>query len=452
MKVIFSGVTRKERLEILRKARAPSIFIDFSLVKTLSNNEIIKLRSDFAWLGLDFNLSHKFSRIKSLWTDAPSTKLVQTHGGIDQAQTYALKRLNEDVKAYKVWIDRTSLDFDAVVIPRIPVEHSFDWEELLKSQVSMFTLKSIEDLESLIPVHKYVAVDSKCIDEAGLSEIRRCSALLRSFSCHVHVWGRVNKETVLSGAFWSGSSSNWLSGGRYGNTYEYLGNIKMIQHHATKGRGKNTTRSKLKAKCALIGVDHAEFMGDKREVVDLWNAHQYTSFAYDSEKVTGYWSSREDNSLNTITTKELVRPRSIVEYSRTCNSCYVNNQCPFFEEDSSCRLPPTPKVSSPNDIQSLLNQVIQIQSDRVIFSAFAEKVQNAGINSEVSKELETLTKLMKDAREITSPIGSEEVMIRAKGSGIINKLFGGYGKSGGSTKPSMSEKIIDVSPIEDDDE
>ena len=100
----------------------------------------------------------------------------------------------------------------------------------------------------------------------------------------------------------------------------------------------------------------------------------------------------------------------------------------------------------------MLNQIIQIQGDRVLFSAFAEKVQNAGINPEVSRELETLTRLMKDAKEIVSPSGGDEVMIRAKGSGIINRLFGGYGKSGGSTKPSMSEKIIDVSPIEDDDE
>lgn len=82
----------------------------------------------------------------------------------------------------------------------------------------------------------------------------------------------------------------------------------------------------------------------------------------------------------------------------------------------------------------------------------SERVQNAGINPEVSKEMETLTKLMKDAKEITSVGGGDEVTIKAKGSGVISRLFGGYGRSGGGSKPSTSENIIDVSPLESDDD
>ena len=72
----------------------------------------------------------------------------------------------------------------------------------------------------------------------------------------------------------------------------------------------------------------------------------------------------------------------------------------------------------------------------------SEQIQNMGINPEVSKEMETLTKLIKDSKEIMSPGGGDEVLIKAKGSGVISRLFGGYGKTGGSSKPSTSERLL----------
>lgn len=452
MKTILSGVTRKDRLDILLSANVTSMFIDYSLAKRLKSEDLLALRDRVEYLGLDYNFTHKFSRVGSLWGDSPNAELIGWYKDVKSAQDHHLARFNDDVIAYAKWWASCVVEFDTVVIPRLPVEHPYDWGELLKSNCSMFTIRNLDDLESAITKYNYIGFESKVIDECGLSEIRAHIALLKSFSCKTHIWGSVNKETALSGTFWSASTSNWLSGGRYGNTYDYVGNLKLVQHHATKGRGKEKVRSSLKLKCESIDVDYDKFMSDDKQTVDLWNAHQFAKFAEDAEKLKGYWSPREETELVTTSTKSLATSSSVVGYSRNCNSCYVSAQCPLFEADSTCKLPPAPKVESPDDVKGLLNQIIQIQGERVLFSAFAEKVQNVGINPEVSKELETLTKLMKDAKEIVAPVGGDEVMIRAKGSGVINRLFGGYGKSGGSTKPSTSPRIIDVSPIGDDDE
>ena len=453
MKTIFSGVTRRERLSALLQVGAKSIFVDFSFAKSLSKEELDQLRDKVEFLGLEFDLTYKWSRIKSLWSGSPSVKLVEKHGGVEEAQLHLLSKIHADVVSYCEWAEEYQDNFDVVVVPWLPIEHQHKWEKLLKSICSklLVTIRSIDQLETLIPLYKYIGFDLTLLKEPPHSEIRRLNTLLRSFSCLTHVWGNVNKETVLEGAFWSASTSNWLSGSRYGNTYEYVGNLKIVQHHASKGKGKDSARAALKLKCDKLELDYDLLMKEDRNTVDMWSASQFVLFAKDSEKVNGYWSDKERKELVKVKT-ELVSSNEIVGYSRTCNSCYLSTQCPLFIENSNCRIPTTKPVTSPDDVQDLLNKIIQIQGDRVIFSAFAEKVQNVGINPEVSKELETLTKLMKDAKEIVAPVGSDELTIRAKGSGVINRLFGGYGKSGGSTKPSMSERIIDVSPIGDDDE
>ena len=87
-----------------------------------------------------------------------------------------------------------------------------------------------------------------------------------------------------------------------------------------------------------------------------------------------------------------------------------------------------------------------------MFAAFAEKAQNMGSNPDVAKEMEALTKIIKDTKEIFSA-GGDEVTIKAKGSGVISKIFGSYGRGGGGgSKPSQSENIIDISPLESDDD
>lgn len=451
MKILLSGISRRDRLELALEAGAKSLVLDYSLAKNLDQSELDSLRDDVDFLVLDYDLSGSWSRYKSLWLGEPTAKQLGRASTVSEAREAALDKLTNKVLEFSDFAESVGDVFDVVAIPSLPIEHDRGWSELLKSQVCMITAHRINDLEHLLATYPYVAFSSAIDLQDAKAQITPLIASLRSFGCRLHRWGGVDKETALTGLFWSGSSSNWITGSKYGNTYEYVGNLKLTLHHGSKGVGKRV-RSGLKAKCESLGIEHADLMADDKRAINLWNLYQWVRYSLDAEKLSGYWSERktETTSLVTSSTKTLATPVSAVGYSRSCNSCFLSSQCPLFEPDSDCRVPTTQKVDTPDDIQDLLNKVIQIQGDRVMFSAFAERVQNAGINPEVSKELETLTKLMKDAREITSPIGGDEVLIKAKGSGVISKLFGGYGRSGGGTKPSTSETIIDVSPLKDE--
>jgi hypothetical protein len=199
--------------------------------------------------------------------------------------------------------------------------------------------------------------------------------------------------------------------------------------------------------------------------VDDWNLSQFNALARDLSFVGGYWSEKTDITIKKESEKDvyslaqrenaetdLANYDAVSRYSRACNSCFLNAQCPAFRADSDCSIDTRPSLNGYNDYKSLLNKVIEIQSERVLFAAFAEKTQNAGLNPEVSQEIEKLTAVMKDAKTILSQNDESEVTIKAKGSSVISQIFGNYGRAGGGSKPSQSEAIIDISPMETEDE
>lgn len=447
MKVALSGVTRKERLDLLVESGTKNIVLDFCLAKTLDKKDLEKVCSQFDWVLLDYDLSSSWSRYKSLWMGNPSLTLLGKSKSVTEAKEKAIVKLTNKVQAYCDFALEFESLFSVVSIPYLPIPEELGWEKLLKTKVSMVTVRDLSELDTLVTRYSYVAF-TKDIDLPLLkAKISSLKASLRSFNCKTHMWGRADKETARTGLIWSSSTSNWLSGTKYGNTYEYVGNLKLNIHHS---KSKDIRRN-LKAKCLSLKLDHDLLLQDDRYTVNLWNLAQYQKFSSDCEKVIGYWTeSTKTTNIVKSEPKVLASTVDTERYLRSCNSCFLSSQCPLFEPDYECRVTTTTPVNTPDDIQSLLNKVIQIQSDRVVFSAFAERVQNAGIDPQVSKELQTLTKLMRDAREITSPVNNDEVLIKAKGSGVISRLFGSYGRTGGGSKPSTSEMIIDVSPLEDE--
>lgn len=451
MKILISGISRRERLDLALEAGINDLILDYSLAKTLDEDELWSVRNRVDSLVLDYDLSSSWSRYKKLWVGETPSASIGSAASITEAREIALDKLTQKVVEYNHFISKYPDLFDIHVVPHIPIRHERGWEKLLKTPTCMVTALDLEDLEGLIMSYPHVALSSGINLSEAKAHITPLIASLRSFPCKLHRWGGVDKETALTGLFWSASSSNWITGSKYGNTYEYVGNLKLTLHHGSKGAGKRV-RNGLKAKCESLGIEHQALLDDDKRAVNLWNLYQWRKYSEDSSKVKGYWSERRNQTTELVTEsiKTLASTPSAIGYSRSCNSCFLSSQCPLYEPDLDCRVTTVQSVSSPDDMQGLLNKVIQIQGDRVLFSAFAERVQNAGINPEVSKELETLTKLMKDAKEITSPVGSDEVFIKAKGSGVISKLFGGYGRSGGGSKPSTSENIIDISPIKDE--
>ena len=429
MQIYLSGVVRSDHLEVVSHLNHVGVVIDFSFKE---------MRGD----GLGDLLRHFKSR---------GMPLIATHSKASQ----------RDEEDYYALVRRHLDEFDLVHLNVGDVPNEFRPKSLVDAA-------SLEDVEALIGKVNCIGI-GKAIKVPDLkAKAAPLLPVLRAQGTTFHAWGKVDKEAVSSGLFSSASSPSWVSGSRYGNTYEYVGNLKMTTHHGSKGRGKSV-RLGFSAKCAKYGVDYDRLISDDLREVNLWNALQWDLYSKDASLVGGYWKSSGDVDVTDKKTKpiqvgmlghELALPQKRelashdagARYLRSCDSCFLSSSCPAYEPQSSCKISTRPKVDSPEDIQDLLNRIIEIQGERVMFAAFAEKAQNMGANPDVAKEMETLTKLVKDTKEIFST-GGDEVTIRAKGSGVISKIFGSYGRGGGGgSKPSQSENIIDVSPLERDDD
>ena len=472
MRLCLSGIQRKTHMDAIIGSGCKSFVVDYWAKGTRGFLEHEKLSREDTFIIVEFSLKRAWNTNKYAWgginaTEAQKKKLKkerEKYGGEREVRELALGRIDALVEEYFVWCDQNRERIDIVSLPYIPVDSGMRWESLLSKydlrEKGMLTITNLDELKLYIPKFRFLAISKEVKDKELRAQIAPLIPLLRVYKCLLHGWGRGDKESAVTGLFHSVSCGSWLANTRFGSTYQYVGSSKIIHHN--KGETRKQIRKQLKSQCLSLEIDYEKFLEGDPDTVNLWSALQWVAYAQDLSFVSGYWGKQEPANTSELTGKSdkngverapqktsLASGEAGVGYLRDCNSCYLSSQCPAFSQDANCSISTRPKVDTPEDLQDLLNRVIQIQGERVLFAAFAEKTQNMGLNPEVSKEMASLTQVIKDSKEILSPT-SDEVTIKAKGSGIISTLFGGYGRSGSGTKPSQSERIIDVSPLDED--
>jgi hypothetical protein len=443
MQIYLNGMVRDEHYEVLHQVDQAKIAVDYSYTKTRTRQALFALKES----------GHSL---------LASIDILKMLAQAERNNDY--KKLNTLMAEYAEWAHHNLDLFDLVICPQ-PADSQCDWAYSAEVMMQgIYSTKIATKPELLSALNDYLLVST--LSEVPAAEMRAVNQAMGRPCFHTHA--SITKDEVASGLYASGCSSSWLSGSKFGNTYEYVGALKMNTHHGSKGLGKRV-REQFKSRCKTLGVDHDLLMQDDRHAVNLWNAYQWHLFARDAAFNSGTRlmvtkpTFQQDESTDLVvavsTSNALTTPRPQqttlatqergAAYLRSCNSCFLSSTCPAFEPDADCSISTRPRVDTPEDLQQLLNRVIEIQGERVLFAAFAEKAQNLGINPDVSKEVQTLTKIVKEAKEIMAPI-SEEITIKARGPSVMNQLFGGYGRAGGGggSKPSQSEAIIDVSPLD----
>jgi hypothetical protein len=238
-------------------------------------------------------------------------------------------------------------------------------------------------------------------------------------------------------------------------------------------QNKDEHRAKFSAFCHQWGLDHQQLVADHIPTVNRFNAKQWTLYALDMEKDTtrSYWLSDDEVSemvseqrkesgmdLAVVDRREGAVALSAenapaVSAARLCNTCFLNTKCPAYAANANCTIDMPLDIG--DDPSNFMKRMIELQGQRVMFATFAEKMQGGVIDPALTKEMDLLFKITKTAHELNNT-QSESVTITAKkqngGAGIISQIFGGgYGRSGGGgSKPSQSEKVIDVSPMDED--
>lgn len=139
----------------------------------------------------------------------------------------------------------------------------------------------------------------------------------------------------------------------------------------------------------------------------------------------------------------------VMGFARFCNTCFLNNKCPVYKEDSTCKVAARPEIRNGKDLQNVLTRMLEVQTERITFGVFMEKVQGTALDERVTRELKQLFEMVKSFKESTNEYAGIE--IKAKGSGAVADLLSKF--SGRSDKPQpvqVSSAVIDIETPEDD--
>lgn len=236
-------------------------------------------------------------------------------------------------------------------------------------------------------------------------------------------------------------NTSWLMGGKYGVTYYY-----RLGSHRMQSYDQKDVRTKWKTDCETLGVNYDEFIADKWQAVDAWNANMWKMLSEDMliDTTNAYWLTEDEKSIIVDKARERTRPdkaeirlpakirerTTIVavgqdprqELGRLCNLCFIRDKCPTYERDATCNLSFRPELRSKGALAQFLKQMLEFGGDRVMQAMFIERVQGGYLDEVVSKELVRYVDLCSKVKDLFDP--QDEVTITAKGSGAISKLFG----------------------------
>lgn len=315
-------------------------------------------------------------------------------------------------------------------------------------------------LEQLCSTYNVVGISQSDI-HGDTDNIPVFNSYSRRFSTRLHGVGITSKKLLEAVAWDSVSSISWLSPSMYGDTFVWTGRELKRYPKAYKDK-RRTHRSAYMA--ANLDYEKIE-ADDSNELLklSLWSWQEYiksisgvttvtrnetTDFEeYDSEEVGGQPKSRGTVSLVSREHKPLpimdtllkeeqnledddvtVTPHLIVrsESMRVCDNCFIKDRCPGFQPNSTCLYNIPIEIRTKDQLRSLHDALIEIQSQRVLFMKMAEDISGGYADPNLSSEMDRLNRMIKtkiegDKSTFAMTVTASE---SSSGPGIFDKMFG----------------------------
>jgi len=276
-------------------------------------------------------------------------------------------------------------------------------------------------------------------------------AMSNKYQKPVHGFAMTNKEVFRNLSFYSVDSTSWLAGQQYGVTYHLKGN--ELKTADSKNKDIRRTNPWIKDMCEKYHISHDELVSDDPYAVNRYNAAVWCEYQtvidmqHRNDPVVK--ALDEGPQITALAMPEKRELDQTAKIGRWCDQCYIADKCPFFKQGSECTVPFTPVDAAgqptTGDLGSMLRQLMTQAFDRLQFALATERVKGGLLDPEVSKELKNFVGLCGQIKAMTDD--RDTIKIEAKGSGIIAKMFGGYGRAGG-TSPAESLKTEDNSPLD----
>lgn len=129
------------------------------------------------------------------------------------------------------------------------------------------------------------------------------------------------------------------------------------------------------------------------------------------------------------TVSESLVVQSTRDSLRQCNNCYLADSCPSFTPDASCAYAIPVEIRSREQMESVMQAVLEIQTQRVMQARFSEEITGQELAPEVGREMDRLFSLTAKMQESLDTRDSLTLTVSAKGGGgqaggALSRLFG----------------------------
>lgn len=159
--------------------------------------------------------------------------------------------------------------------------------------------------------------------------------------------------------------------------------------------------------------------GSERTILPLLN------FTVDTEK-----RRNKDTGETEYVERSMVHVRS--DSMRVCDTCFLAAKCPMFEENSTCAYDIPIQVETKEQMQSLMNALVSMQTQRVMFMKMVEDMEGGSADPILSAEIDRLGKLIEKKHTIEQEGFSLTITAKQQGEmSMVDRIFGDIG----NTKP-----------------
>jgi hypothetical protein len=263
-------------------------------------------------------------------------------------------------------------------------------------------------------------------------------------------------------------SGSWWSSMKFGETQVWDGR-NMHRYNAER---KNEVRTRHSEDIAKLGIDVDQILlqdveETARLAVTSWhhfseslsggNIVQFPTRAevITEEKIMDEFSGSEVNLIDTRPPKgrhqtvlpvmgmssitsterlgdgtEVIEEQAIVravsESIRTCDNCFLaTSGCPGFQPGASCAYSIPVEIRSKDQLQSVMQAMVEMQTQRVLQARFAEEITGQELTTEVGREMDRLFTSVEKMRDIMDNRDTVKMTVEARGrSGVLSRLFG----------------------------
>jgi hypothetical protein len=247
----------------------------------------------------------------------------------------------------------------------------------------------------------------------------------------VHLVNSTSEKLILSTGAQSASTYAWLSPRRYGEAWVWDG--KLVHYPAAEIAALAGHRAAVEA----LEVSYEAAQAGDQEALLILAIRSLQRFSADvaakaakkptpvpmvprdTEGAAAHPSRAKAQPVERIPVMASDEPFKFSPVQlRSCDSCYLAGKCPKYEPSSSCGYEIPVEIKTRDDWKKACRALIELQYQRVTFSALAEQVDGAPQGERTGREMDRFMKMLRELQAL------EQNDVEEVRSGVLTEIFG----------------------------